>query len=134
MKRSVSLIGLAMVLAFALSAYAESASGAEQTLTGTVTCTARVSGWYGCKKGETLQSCTLECVRQGFNYELLMSGNVPVRLEGNTSVLDRFAGGKANVTGKVIVGTNRFEVESASNPTRIQSMAQSTDSVPLSSK
>lgn len=114
MKRYVGqLISLAVLLATcSATALAESASTSEQTLTGTVTCAARITRQYVCRKGQTLQSCTLDCAQQGFQYELLVSPNTAYRLDGSTAQLEKFAGGKAAVTGIVAPGENRIQVES----------------------
>jgi len=114
MKRNIGqFVALAMLLAtFSAAAFAESASPSEKKLTGTVTCSARVTGQYACRKGQTLQSCTLDCVQQGFKYELLVSPNVAYQLEGSSAQLEKFAGGKATVTGVVAAGESRVQVQS----------------------
>jgi hypothetical protein len=120
MKHFVSqFAGLAMFLVIGAAAFAESASPNQQTVTGTVTCASKIAGQYACKKGETLQSCTLECVERGSKYELVVSGNMAYLLEGNTANLDRFAGGKATVTGLVATSGNKMEVESIAKPSKM---------------
>jgi TATA-box binding protein (TBP) (component of TFIID and TFIIIB) len=117
MKRYVGqFISLAVLLATCgAAALAESVSASEQKLTGTVTCAARITGQYACRKGQTLQSCTLDCVQQGFKYELMVSPNLAYQLEGSSAQLERFAGGKAIVTGIVAPGENRVQVQSIAN-------------------
>lgn len=120
MKRFVyQSISLATSLALGMAAFAESASPNQQVLTGTVSCASRITGQYACKKGETLQSCTLECVERGSKYELVVNRDVAYLLEGNTAALGRFAGGKATVSGLFAADGNRFEFMSVSKPEKL---------------
>jgi hypothetical protein len=136
MKRFLSeIIGLAMLLTLAGAAWAESATGTEQTLTGTVTCASRISGRYTCHKGQTLMTCTVACVDRGSNYALLVNGNSAFLLEGDTSKLDQYAGGPATVTGQVEAGENIMMVESVTKARKlghIESVAQTVSDAPAS--
>ncbi len=77
--------------------------GSERTLTGIV------SDSY-CKgqqlrKGQTQFSCTLKCVHEeGRDYVLVVGNDVYV-LNGRRVELDKFAGGRATITGNVSDGT-----------------------------
>jgi len=75
----------------------------EQSLTGTVTCTGRVTHRYLCRRNQTLQSCTLACVEQGSKF-VLMVADKPYVLDGNSSDIEGYAGGKATVIGLVSDG------------------------------
>jgi hypothetical protein len=72
----------------------------ERSLTGTVTCAARIVHQYTCQRNQTLQTCTLACVERGSEF-VLMVGDQPYILEGDRHNLDNYAGGKATVTGTV---------------------------------
>ena len=73
----------------------------DNVLTGTVTCSLRANHQFTCGRNETLQSCTLRCVQlQNASYVLLVHDR-PYVLEGDASVLEHFAGGKATVVGPV---------------------------------
>jgi hypothetical protein len=89
-------------------------SGSHQTLTGTVTCAARISHQYSCRRYDTLQSCTLSCVQTGSNF-VLMVGNEPYLLQGDRKELEHFAGGKASVSG-MLLGGDEIEVGSVGKP------------------
>jgi len=103
-----------LIGAIGATSLAESAPRSEQTLTGTITCDARLTGQYACRKGQTLQSCTLSCVEQGFKYQLLVGQDTAYLLDGDHAQLEKFAGGKASVKGLVAAGENRIAVESVS--------------------
>jgi len=76
------------------------ASGAEQTLTGTVgdsKCKGRVID----RKAVTLLSCTYICTHsEGRDYVLVTKDAVYV-LNGHRRDLDKFGGGRATITGRV---------------------------------
>jgi hypothetical protein len=73
--------------------------GAERTLTGTVgdsKCKGQID-----RKGVTKLSCTIQCTHsEGRDYVLVMDDAVYV-LDGHRSDLDKFAGGRATITGRV---------------------------------
>lgn len=99
--------------AFAVAQAAQSQTPGEQSLTGTVTCEGRITHRYTCQRNQTLQTCTLDCVQQGSKFVLLV-GDKPYLLEGNSHALQAYAGGKATLTG-VAVNDRVIEVETASN-------------------
>ena len=82
-------------------------SGSEKTLTG------MVSDSY-CKgrqlqKAQTQFSCTLKCVHtEGRDYVLVVGNDVYV-LNGPRAELDKFAGGRATITGNLSDGTLTVE-------------------------
>jgi hypothetical protein len=84
----------------------------ERSLTGTVTCAARVVHQYTCQRNQTLQTCILACVERGSEF-VLMVGDQPYILEGDRHNLENYAGGKATVTGTVTGG--RVQVRTVSN-------------------
>ena len=98
----------------------------EQSLTGTVTCTWRVTHLYRCGKNQTLQSCTLACVEQGSTFALLV-GEKSYLLNGNSRDIARYAGGKATVTGLVLRNAvdDSLTVRSITAPAR-QSLVSQT--------
>jgi hypothetical protein len=81
--------------------------GSEKTLTGIVSdsyCKGRQL-----QKGQTQFSCTLKCVHEeGRNYVLVVDNDVYV-LNGPRAELDKFAGGRATITGNVNDGTLTVE-------------------------
>ena len=87
----------------------------ERSLTGTVTCSGRITHHYVCQRNQTLQSCTLACVQQGSDF-VLMVGNKPYSLEGDRSSLERFAGRTATVAG--LVTNDGIHVQAVSNAKR----------------
>jgi hypothetical protein len=52
------------------------------------------------RKALTPLTCTLKCVGEGADYVLVV-GDTVYTLEGHAGDLDRFAGGRATVTGQV---------------------------------
>ncbi|HJT70599.1 MAG TPA: hypothetical protein VJ731_10390 [Terriglobales bacterium] len=74
-------------------------SGSEQTLTGIVSdsyCKGRQL-----RKAQTWYSCTLKCVHEeGRDYVLVVGDQIYV-LEGPRAELDKFAGGRATITGQL---------------------------------
>jgi len=125
------LIGMmAVVASTAIFGIAESANVANdqtalptttQSFIGTVSCSGRVTHQYVCGKAQTLQSCTLACVQQGSPFVLVVH-DTPYVLEGNTHEFERFAGGKALVTG--LASNDRIRVHSISNARRKDMPAQ----------
>lgn len=103
---------VALASAFAMAQSVQSQSPVGQSLTGTVTCEGRVTHHYTCQRNQTQQTCTLACVQQGSRF-VLMVGDKPYLLEGDTHDLRAFAGGKATVTGVAL--NDEIEVQSASN-------------------
>lgn len=71
-----------------------------QELTGTVSCNRCFSQHTSFHKGQTNFSCTLMCVGQGADYVLIV-GDKRYVLQGNKSQLEKFAGGRAAVSGEV---------------------------------
>ena len=103
---------VALASAFAMAQSAQSQAPVGQSLTGTVTCEGRVTHHYTCQRNQTQQSCTLDCVQQGYRF-VLMVGDKPYLLEGDTHDLTTYAGGKATVTG--VAMNDEIEVQTASN-------------------
>jgi hypothetical protein len=115
-RRIYALPVLVLLAVFTIPCRAETApASARQTLTGTVSCSARMNGMYLCRRSQTPQSCTLDCVSQGFNYVLSVDGQNAVQLQGNAEQLAKFAGGKAKVSGVAAPDGTRLEVVSVSN-------------------
>jgi hypothetical protein len=94
----------------------------KQSLTGTVTCSARITHQYVCQRNQTQQSCTLACVQQGSDF-VLMVGDKPYTLEGDRRSFERFAGEKATVVG--VVARDRVHVQTTANANRKASDAYS---------
>jgi hypothetical protein len=103
---------VALASAFAMAQSAQSQAPVGQILTGTVTCEGRVTHHYTCQRNQTQQSCTLDCVQQGSMF-VLMVGDKPYLLEGDSRDLRAYAGGKATVTGVAV--NDQIEVQTASN-------------------
>jgi hypothetical protein len=94
---------------------AASNSGSHRTMTGTVSCAAKINHLYTCKRYDTLQSCTLSCVQAGSKFALVV-GDTSYVLQGDPKELERFAGGKATVSGSLMA--DEIEVASVANPVR----------------
>ncbi len=77
-------------------------SGLEKTLTGTVS-DAVCKGWHN-RKGRTNDSYSLKCVEDGADYVLVVAKTLYI-LQGHRTELDKFAGGRATVTGR-LTGNN----------------------------
>ena len=77
-------------------------SGAEQTLTGVVRDSiCKVQNYPNHHKGVTPFSCTRTCVHEeGADYVLVVGDSVYI-LDGDRTDLDKFAGGRATITGRV---------------------------------
>ena len=88
---------LAVLLLLSLGLYA--AGPKDQTLTGTVSdtmCGAR----HTMMPGKPDADCVRACVKANIDYALVVGTKV-YTVKGNTGDLDKFAGQKAAVTGKV---------------------------------
>jgi uncharacterized membrane protein YcgQ (UPF0703/DUF1980 family) len=94
-----ALVVLGSALAMAQQATASN-NGMEQSLTGTITSTGRLTHQYSCQRNQTLQTCTLASVEQGSQFVLLVGDNSYV-LEVSRHMIESYAGGKATVTGLV---------------------------------
>jgi hypothetical protein len=119
----IAVIGFSTTLVLAQSSNSNGSeevanSGSNRMLTGTVTCAARISHQYTCKRYDTLQSCTLSCVQAGSKYVLAV-GDTSYRLHGDPKLLERFAGGKATVSGSLITAEDEIEVVSVTKPVRL---------------
>jgi hypothetical protein len=112
--KNMTFIAAVVMLGSALAIAQEGAPQAtlqpvvEQSLTGTVTCSGRITHRYTCQRNQTLQTCTLACVQQGSDF-VLMVGDKPYTLAGDRRSLERFAGGKATVLG--LVSSDRIQVQ-----------------------
>jgi len=111
--KNLTLIMGIVALASALGMAQTAASQAPiQNLTGTLTCEGRITHMYTCQRNQTQQTCTLDCVQQGWKFALMV-GDQAYLLAGDIHQLEPLAGGKATVTGVAMNG--RIEVETASN-------------------
>ena len=77
-------------------------SGLEKTLTGTVS-DAVCKGWHN-RKGRTNYSYSQNCVEDGADYVLVVAKTLYI-LQGHRTELDKFAAGRATVTGR-LTGNN----------------------------
>lgn len=116
----VSLLALVATVVVSGSGFAmaqvASADIGEQSLTGTVTSTGRLTHQYSCKRNQTLQSCTLDSVGQGSPFVLLV-GDRPYVLEVTRPMIARYAGGRATVTG-LVSDDDHIHVHTVSSPKR----------------
>lgn len=98
------ITGIVSLAAVSAPAWAQVAgnpggSGSEQTLTGFVSdsyCRGRQL-W----KAQTWFSCTLKCVHEEGRDYVLVVGNQIYVLDGPRAELDKFAGGRATITGQL---------------------------------
>jgi hypothetical protein len=87
----------ALFLSVALSTVAASAQS-NQTLTGTVS--DAMCGAHHMIQGATAAQCTRKCIKQGSDFALVRDGQV-YTLKGDKSQLDKLAGQKVTIKGKV---------------------------------
>jgi hypothetical protein len=113
MMKTLTLLVAVVALTSAFAMAEDLQTAGKQNLTGTVTCEGRITHRYTCQRNQTLQTCTLACVQQGSKF-VLMVGDKPYLLEGNSRELEAYAGGKATLTG-VAVNDRIIEVETASS-------------------
>lgn len=95
MKLAIRILAVLLLLSLGLLA----ADAKDQTFTGTVSdtmCGAR----HTMMPGLSDDQCVRACVKAGSDYALVVGGKV-YTLKGNKSDIDKFAGAKATVTGKV---------------------------------
>ena len=92
-----SIRALAVVLLLSLTVFA--ADTKDQTFTGTVSDT-MCGAKHTMMPGATDSQCTRACVKAGSDYALVVGGKV-YTLKGNNADLEKFAGEKATVTGKL---------------------------------
>ena len=95
MNRAIRTLAILLLLSLGLLA----ADAKDQTFTGTVSdtmCGAR----HTMMPGLSDDQCTRACVKTGADYALVVGAKV-YTLKGNKAEIDKFAGGKATVTGKV---------------------------------
>jgi hypothetical protein len=114
----LSVVAAAVVLCSVLAMAQQptaSNNGMEQSLTGTITSTGRITHQYSCQRNQTLQTCTLASVEQGSQFVLLI-GDSPFVLEVSRHMIESYAGGKATVTG--LVSNNHIYVHSVSKAKR----------------
>ena len=104
----VAVVALTSSLTMAQSAQSQ----APISLTGTVSCEGRITHHYTCQRNQTQQTCTLACVEQGSRF-VIMVGDTPYLLQGDSGELKTLAGGKATVTGVAVNG--QLEVQTASD-------------------
>ena len=99
--KTVAAIG-AVLLGSNLMMAQQAVAGAlpEESITGTVTCEWRATHLYQCRRYQTSQTCTLDCVRQGSRFALA-AGDKLYALDASYRALEPYAGGEATVTGRV---------------------------------
>lgn len=123
----VAVVALASAFAMAQAAQAPDAL----SLTGTVTCQGRIAHHYTCQRNQTQQTCTLACVEQGSKF-VLMVGDTPYLLEGDSRDLKTLAGGTATVTGVAMNGQieaqTAFNVKHNITPTNVTPSAMANSS------
>jgi hypothetical protein len=112
---AVVVLGTTLVLAQQINMNGDN-SGSHRMLTGTVACAAQIHHMYTCRRYDTLQSCAVNCVQTGSQFALVV-GNTPYLLQGDPKTLERFAGGKATVSGSLIA--DEIEVGSIFQPGRV---------------
>ena len=93
---SVTILAVALTTASALAQ--TSTKPAAKTLTGVVSDS--MCGAKHMAKDKSAAECTRECVKQGTKYALVVGKKV-YTLEGHEAELDKVAGMKATVKGKV---------------------------------
>ena len=81
--------------------------GSEKALTGIVS-DSYCKGQHS-RKGQTQFSCTLKCVHEEGREYILVVGNDVYVLNGPRVELDKFAGGRATITGNLSDGTLTVE-------------------------
>jgi hypothetical protein len=102
---AIALVLTATIAAAHISSAQESqAAGEQQSLTGTVRCAAQASGHYTCRRNQTAMSCALDCAAQGSGF-VLQTASGTYSLTGDESVLEKLAGGRAELTGRMIGST-----------------------------
>jgi hypothetical protein len=94
----VLFIITAMVLSSAFTIAADTKSGTDKTLTGVVSDS--MCGAQHMAKDKTAAACTKMCVKDGSKYALVV-GNDVYTLQGHEGELDKLAGEKVTVKGKV---------------------------------
>jgi hypothetical protein len=92
-----AIVALAFLLLFSLGLSAADAK--DQTFTGTVSDT-MCGAKHTMMPGATDSQCVRACVKAGSDYALVV-GNKVYTLKGNNADLEKFAGEKATVTGKL---------------------------------
>jgi hypothetical protein len=112
---AVVVLGSMLAMAQQSGMHAAPVASAEQGLTGTVTCSGRITHLYTCQKNQTLQGCTLDCAARGSQFVLLV-GDKPYTLDVSRNTIQDFAGGKATVIGQI--EGDRFYVRTVINPKR----------------
>lgn len=95
MKLAIRTLAVLVLLSLGLLA----ADSKDQTLTGTVSDT-MCGAHHTMMPGLSDTQCVRACVKAGTDYALVVGAKV-YTLKGNTADIDKFAGQKATVTGKV---------------------------------
>ena len=95
MNRAIRTLAVLLLLSLGLLA----ADSKEQTFTGTVSDT-MCGAHHTMAPGLSDAQCVRACVEAGADYALVVGSRV-YTLKGNKAVIDKFAGQKAAVTGKV---------------------------------
>ena len=111
--RAWAILVIAVIAVGAIAVAAQTASshaGQEKTLTGTVSDS--MCGATHMLKDKTAAECTRVCVKQGQQYALAVGQEV-YTLKGHEAELDKLAGSRATVKGKVSGDTIAVESVSA---------------------
>lgn len=108
MSRLIAILAITALLNLAATAQnSPSTSGNEKSLTGVISDS--MCGRTHMAKDKTAAECTRLCVKQGSTYALVVEQKV-YTLEGHEAELDKLAGERATVKGKV--SGNTVSVES----------------------
>ncbi len=95
MNRSIRVVAVLLLLSLGLLA----ADAKNQTFTGTVSDT-MCGAHHTMMPGASDAQCVRACVKAGADYALVVGSKV-YTLKGNNADLDKYAGEKATVTGKL---------------------------------
>ncbi|HEX9119562.1 MAG TPA: hypothetical protein VF840_03390 [Terriglobales bacterium] len=95
MKLAIRTLAVLLLISLGLLA----ADAKDQTLTGTVSDT-MCGAHHTMMPGSSDAQCVRTCVKAGSDYALVVGSKV-YTLKGNKADIDKFAGEKATVTGKV---------------------------------
>ncbi len=100
-----ALVGLMIAIGGIGSAQSQPSAN-DKVFTGTVS--DNMCGAKHMSKDKSAADCTRECVKMGSDYALVV-GNTVYTLMGDKAAIDKFAGQKATVTGKLNASTIRVD-------------------------
>ena len=95
--RSATIMAIILMMSTIVVAQSRKASQSK-TFTGTVS--DNMCGAKHMAKDKSAAECTRECVNMGSDYALVV-GSTVYTLKGDKSAIDKFAGEKATVTGRL---------------------------------